>query len=189
MSLWLRVRRLLSVATLALVGACATPQPILDLAGQGAATVGLAEISLREYVALTHAQLGARMDLIRFDAQQEARDRARREFDVFIDRKAGLPARDDAASLIRSLGDESRKIREQETLELAKIAQSSTLDAAILAELPTEKLAAAKKGFSVLAQELSPKEWLALAVGYAKEIQAGVEKIRASLKEEKSSNK
>jgi len=186
MSGLLLVRKWLPASALVLVTGCATPQPILDLAGRGAATVGLAEISLRKYVALTHSQLAARMDLLRHDAQQEARDRARREFDIFIDRRAGLPVRDDAADLIRVLGDETRRIREKEALELERIAQSTTLDVASLTQVPTEKLAAAKKSFGVLAQELSPKEWLALAVGYAREIQAGVEKLQASLKDVKS---
>jgi len=180
-----RMRKWLPVSALILLSACATPTPILELAGEGAATVGLAEISLREYVVLTREQLGARMDLIRFDAQQEARDRARREFDFFIDRKAGLPAKDDATALIRVLGDASRQIRQQEALEIEKIAESSTLDVSAVAVVPTEKLAAAKKSFSVLAKELTPQEWLALVAGYAAEIQAGVEKIKASLKEAK----
>ena len=177
-----RIRRWLPVSGLILATGCATPQPILDLAGQGAATVGLAEIALREYVALTNAQLAARMDLLRSDAQQEARDRARREFDVFLRRQAGEPASDDAADLIRVLGDERQRLREKEALEIEKIAQQSTLDVATLAQVPTENLAAAKRGFGVLAQELSPKEWVALAVGYAREIQAGVEKLRPSTK-------
>lgn len=176
------VRRWSPVSALVLVAACATPQPIRDLAAEGAATVGLAEISLRDYVALTHQQLAARMDLVRFDAEQEARDRARREFDRFIDGKAGLPATDDAANLILLLGNESRKIRAREAEELEKIAQSSTLDVAALAQVPTEKLAAAQKSFTVLAQELSPSEWLALAAGYAKEIVAGIATLQSSLK-------
>ena len=61
-----------------LLTGCATPKPILDLAGQGTATVALAEASLRDYLAITTAQLTARMDLMRLDAQQEVRDASRR---------------------------------------------------------------------------------------------------------------
>jgi hypothetical protein len=179
------VRKWSSVSALVLLAACATPQPIRDLAGQGAASVGLAEISLREYVALTYSQLAARMDLIRYDVEQEAHDRARREFDSFIDRTAGLPARDEAISLFLKLGNESRQIHEREAQDVLKIAQDSTLDAT-LTQVPTEKLAAAQKSFSILAQELSPSEWLALAAGYAKEIRAGVVILQAALKDRKS---
>ena len=171
----------------AVLTGCSTPQPILNLAGQGAATVGLAEISLREYIALTHSQLEARMDLVRLDAQQDVRDRARRELDIAIDQRIGVAPREDAGDLIRALGNESRQIRERETVELEKIAQTAA-DKPTLRQVSTEKLAAAKKSFEVLAHELSPTEWLALAAGYAKEIQAGVRKLQASLKESKSGN-
>ena len=183
------VRKWSLVLAVTLLTGCATPKPILDLAGQGAATVGLAEISLRDYLALTNSQLAARMDLLRQDAQQEASDRARREFDLFIDRRAGVSAKDDAADLIRSLGTESRQIREHELTEIEKIAKSFSLDVATSAQVPTEKLAAAKKGFSVLAQELSPKEWVVFAAGYAKEIQAGVKNLKASTKDDKENAK
>jgi hypothetical protein len=172
--------RWLAVAALVVLTGCATPRPVLDLAGQGAATVGLAEVSLREYLALTKAQLEARMDLLRFDAQQEARDRARREFDAFLERRSGPAATDDATDLIRILGDEHRRIREKEALEIATIARTTVLDAAAVAPVPTEKLTEAKKSFGVLAQELTAQEWVALAAGYAREIRAGVEALRAA---------
>lgn len=181
-----RMRRWLQLASLIGLTGCSTPQPILDVASQGAATVGLTEISLREYLALTKAQLAARMDLVRFDAEQEARDRARREFDLVIERRSAPAATQDATDLIRTLGDEHQRIRETEKLELEAIARSTTLDAAALAQVPTEKLAQSKKGFGVLAQELSPQEWIALAAGYARVIRAGVESLQATSTEAKS---
>lgn len=174
------IRRGWVAAGFVLLTGCATPQPILDLAGQGAATVGLAEISLREYVALTHAQLAARMDLIRIDAQQELRDRTRRDFDAFVVRQAGEATEDDTSNVIRLLGDEHRRLREKEEAELDAIARRFTLDVSALGQVPTEKLATSKKSFGVLAQELSAREWFELAVGYAREIRAGVEKLRES---------
>lgn len=182
-------RRWWPVAGLIVITGCATPQPILDLAGQGAVTVGLAEISLREYLTLTQSQLAARMDLLRIDAQQEARDRARREFDLFVARQAGEPVKEDAANLIRVLGDEHRRLREKEALELENIAKKTTLDVSTLAQVPTEKLATARKSFGVLAQELSPQEWVELAAGYAREIKADVDKLRASTKAEQNGKK
>ena len=175
-------RRWWPLAGLILITGCTTPQPILDLAGQGAATVGLAEFSLREYLTLTQSQLAARMDLLRIEAQNEVRDRTRREFDLFVARQAGEPVKEDTANLIRVLGDERRRLREKEALELESVAKKSTLDVSTLAQLPIEKLAAAKKSFAVLAQELTPREWVELAVGYAREIKAGVDKLRVSTK-------
>ena len=175
-------RKLWPIGGLILITGCTTPQPILDLARQGAATVGLAEISLREYLTLTQSQLTARMDLLRIDAQQEVRGRTRLEFDLFVARQAGEPVKEDTANLIRILGDEHRRLREKETLELERIAKKSTLDVSTLAQLPAEKLAAAKKSFAVLAQELTPQEWAELAVGHAREIKVGVDKLRESAK-------
>jgi len=174
------------VAALVVLTGCASPQPVLDLAGQGAATVGLAEKSLREYVGLTKAQLAARMDLLRQDAQQDARDRAQAEFDAFLDRRADLPANGSGAALIRDLGDERRRIRDKDALELEKIASSIRLDLAPVAQVPAEKLGAAKKSFAILSQELSAKEWVDLAAGYAREIAAGVATLQASKKDGKS---
>jgi hypothetical protein len=186
MNVWACVSKWSLIAGLAVVTGCATPRPVLNLAGEGAATVGLAEISLRDYVAITKAQLLARADLVVSDEQQQARDSIRRDVDQALDRRAGLPPKDDASDLIRSLGDESRKAREREAQELEKIAKGSTLDLTTLGQVPSEKLAEAKKGFGILAQELSPKEWITLAAGYAKEIQAGVKQIKSSVKDAKS---
>lgn len=170
------------IVGIALLAGCATPKPILDLAGQGSATVGLAEISLRDYLALTHAQLAARMDLMRLDAQQKARNESRREFDLFLAREAGARSGDDTAKMIRALGEERRRLREKGAQELEALEKKFSLDVSTLPQVPSEKLAAAKKGFGVLAEELSPEEWVELAVGYAREIKAGVDKLRASTK-------
>jgi hypothetical protein len=164
---------------------CSTPRPILDLAGEGAATVGLAEASLRDYVNVTNNQLTARMELLRKGAEGEARDRADRALDLMIDGRAGVPARE-ASPLIQTLGDDSRRIREQEAAALQKITETSTLDVDTLAQVPTAKLDAAKKAFAVLAQELTPREWLALAAAYANEIRTGVDSIRSALEKKES---
>jgi len=171
-----------ATAALLILAGCATPQPVLDLAGQGAATVGLAEVSLRDYLTITQGQLAARMDLLRIEAQQELRDRTRREFDVFVSRQAGEPA-DDSANVIRVLGDEHRRLREKEAVELDAIARRFSLDASGMAQVPAEKFGAAKKSFGVLAEELSPREWFELAVVYAREIRTGVEQLRESVQD------
>lgn len=174
------------VVGIVVLSGCSTPKPILDLAGQGAASVGLAEISLRDYLAQSHAQLNARMELMRQDAQLEAHDRARRALDSVIDRRAGGDGTRDASNLIRDLGEEARKIRESEKVELEKIKANLTLDTATLAQVPSEKLAIAKKSFATLAQELSPQEWVSLLAAYAKEIQTGLANIKTSLDDAKS---
>lgn len=174
---------------IALLAGCATPKPILDLAGQGSASIGLAEISLRDYLALTQNQLAARMDLMRLDAQQEARDASRREFDLFLAREAGAQSGDDTAKTIRDMGEERRRLREKSAEELKALEQKFALDVATLPQVPGEKLAAAKKGFGVLAQELSPEEWVKFAVGYTREIKESVDKLRAAQDAAKTGDK
>jgi hypothetical protein len=164
-------------AGVVLLAACATPAPIRSLADQGAATVGLAEASLREYLATTNAQLTARMDLLRYDAQRLAKDRSARELDLLIDKRAGVDPTDADAKLIRSLGAAHREAREKREQELEKIAKETQLDPAALTQAPSEHLAGARKSFSVLAQELSSREWVQLYVSYAKEIKTGIEQL------------
>lgn len=167
------------ISTLALnLLACATPGPIKSLAEQGAATVGLAEASLREYAGLLNSQTEARMDLLRYEAEQLAKDRAAHRFDLMLDDQAGVTHQDAAAKLIQSLGEERRKLRELEATELEKIATDTILAPDSLMRIPTDKLSTARKSFTVLAQELSPKDWVQLYVTYAKEIQRGVDQLK-----------
>ena len=173
------IRSLLAFIPVVLNAGCGTPAPIRDLARQGAATVGLAEISLREYLALTNSQLAARMDLVRQDARRLASDRSRKEMDNFLDASAGLPPNDATAKIIFTLGDNRRQIREDAARELEKVEQATMLDTATLPQVPTNKLATAKKSFAVLSQELSAKEWIALAAGYAREISKGIKALKA----------
>jgi hypothetical protein len=180
MSLNRWIWRILLIGLVAALAGCATPKPILDLAGQGTATVALAEIELRDYLAATNAQLGARMDLMRSASQQEVRDASRREFDQFLDREAGLAKDDGVAKKIQDLGNERRRLREK-ALEAIKAKETQFQgEVAGLPTVPTEKLAAAKKSFGVLAQELTPKEWVHLVAAHAREIKAGIDKLRAA---------
>lgn len=168
---------LLSCAA-ALLTACATPKPVLKVADQGVATVGLAEASLRDYMSLTNAQLSARTDIVRQQTQKRARDNANRQLLVLQSQRAGVPLDDEGAKLIRTLGDERRKIREESEAEQERIAKEFVFNSATLGDVPADKLATVRKSFSVLAQELSPEEWIALSTGYIKEIAAGVESLK-----------
>lgn len=170
-----RVRTAAIAGVLVLVAACSTPQPIRALAEQGAATTGLAEAALRDYLATANAQLEARMDLLRYEAEQLAIDRSNREADLALDRRAGVPATDAAAKLMKSLAEDRRKAREELAKNLAQLSDEVKLDPASLAKVPSEQLAAARKSFSVLAEELSPEEWVKLYVGYAQEIKKSID--------------
>ncbi len=173
-----RVLHGLTLALAVLLGAgCSTPKPVLALAGQGSASVGLAEASLRDYIAQSNAQLTARMELMRSQARQEARNESRREIDLFLAEQAGQKPNDEVAARIRQLGEDHRRLRDSAAESLRDIEKRLAFDESKLPRVPTDKLAAAKKGFNVLAQELSAQEWVMLAIGYAREIKAGVDKI------------
>lgn len=160
------------------VSGCATPQPVRDLAGRGAATVGMAEASLRQYLALTEAQLAARMALMQADAQRDAVDASEAAFERFLMREAGAPGSDEVLAKVRELGAERRRLRDKQAEDFAALAKKFALDAAALPQVPGDKLAAARKGFGVLSEELTPAEWVAFAAGYAKAIKSEVDKLR-----------
>ncbi len=168
---------LILIAALCL-GGCSTPKPVLELASRGAGTVGLAESSLRNYLAITEAQLTAREELLRADSEAITREVLSRELGHAYDREAGLPSSDASAELIRTMAAKRKEIRDKQAAQFAKIAAEHTFDSATMAKVPTAKLAAAKKSFTVLSEELSSREWLALIGGYAKVIAEGVDQLR-----------
>jgi uncharacterized protein (DUF1800 family) len=167
------------LASLSLAG-CATPKPVLELAGKGAGTVGLAEASLRNYLAATEAQLTARTELLRADSESVTREALRRELVHAYEAAAGVPRSEASAELIRTMAAKRKEVREKQAQQFAKIDAEHTFDSAAMAQVPTEKLAAAKKSFTVLSEELSSSEWLALIGGYAKVIAEGVDQLHSS---------
>ena len=169
------VRSGAAVAVLCVVAACSTPGPVRDLAEQGAVTVGLAEAALRDYAAAMNSQMTARMDLLRRDAEQLARDRATENLDQLFDQRAGVANDNSAIDLVLSLGEQRRMSRESTLEELAEIRQDSILDPDLLVQVPSDELDVARQAFIALAEELSPKEWVRLYAEFASEIRASIE--------------
>jgi hypothetical protein len=144
---------LISVTLSLVTGAgCSTPKPILNLAGQGSASVGLAEVSLRDYLDQSNAQLMARIELMRSQVRQEARNESRRAIDLYLAEQAGQRPNDEVAARIRQLGDDHRRLRDSAAETLLDIEKRLAFDDTKLPQVPADKLAAAKKGFSALAQ-------------------------------------
>lgn len=169
----------------ALSSGCATPQPVRDLATRGASTVGLAEKSLQDYLAATDAQLHARSDLLRADAESMAAENLRRDLQRAYDEAAGNKRPDDPAALINKMAAIRSGARDKQQKQFAKIAADNTFDDSTIAKVPTEKLAAAKKSFALLSEELTPDEWLKLVGGYAKVISDGIEQLDPTAKKTK----
>jgi hypothetical protein len=169
-----RIATICVTSVAALIAACSTPAPVRDLASRSSATVGLAEGALRQYIATTNAQLDARMQLLRTDAEQLEREKLRRELDHFLNQAASISDAEMDSARIVSLAAKRKEIREKQEVELAQVTAEYSLDTAALAKVPAEKLAAAKKEFAVLSEELSASEWITLIGGYAKIISEGV---------------
>jgi len=164
----------------AMLPGCATPQPVRQLAGKSAAAAGLAEASLRNYLSATNAQLSARMELLRYEATKLEEERIRREFNTLVSKRARVPSNDDGKDLILALGEDARRMREEQDKRFERIQSDLAFDPNTLAQVPKEKLATAKKSFAVLSEELTAREWLALVGGYAQTIQQGIEQFNSS---------
>ena len=163
----------------ALLAACSTPKPVLELASKGAGTASLAEASLRDYLVATQAQLTARTELVRADAEQIVSETMDREMLDMYRKEAGMTVRNDSAELIRTLAAKRRDMRQKREQELAKVAAASIVDTSSFAKVPREKLDAAKKSFSVLSEELSSGEWILLVGGYVKVISEGIDQLES----------
>lgn len=168
--------------TALLASACATPEPLRDLATRGAGTVTLAEESLRDYLAATSGQLRARNALLRSDAEIVTNENLDRELGRAYEAAAEGERQKDPAGLIRQMAEIKKSSREKHAKQFAKIAAENVFDPDSVAKVPTEKLTAAKKSFSVLSEELSSEEWLTLVGQYAKVISDGVEQLDPTAK-------
>jgi predicted transcriptional regulator len=172
------VRALAAALAATLLGACSTPAPVRELAGRGAATVGLAEASVRNYLAATKTQLESRAELLRSTEETFRREQLQREFDAAILRTAGVSSRESSEKLIRDLAEVRRQFREKEEQALAEITAGTKFDSSSLVQVPVEKLSNAKKRFVALSQELTAEDWIRLVGGYARLISDGLEDLK-----------
>jgi hypothetical protein len=160
-----------------LITACSTPKPVLELASKGAGTAGLAEASLRDYLAATQSQLTARTEFLRADAEQLVSEAMDREMLDMYRKEAGMTVRNDGAELIRKLAAKRKEMRDKREKELTKVAAANSYDASSFAKVPQEKLDAAKKSLIVLSEELSSGEWISLVGGYVQVISEGIDQL------------
>ena len=165
-----------------LLHGCATPRPVLDLASRGVGAATLAEAELQRYLAASQDQLSARLVIVRQLSAAELEENYSDTFSKFLKEKAGDKSGVEAGDLIRTLGQERRRLREQTLADIAKVDELSQKALGDPVRLPAEALAATRKAFTTLAQELSPQEWLTLTAHYAREIHATVKKIKDDAK-------
>jgi hypothetical protein len=138
----------------------------------------MGEAELQRYLDAAQDHLAARLLIVRQLSATEIEEKYREALEQ-PDQEQG--------KLIRQWGEERRRKREVKDAELAKLEErhKQALDAI---SVPAEAFSAAKKAFTTLAQELSPQEWLTLAVEYARQIGDSVKKIREEAKGDKPAN-
>lgn len=157
---------------------CATPRPVLDLASRGVGAATLAEAELQRYVAASQDQLSARLVIVRQLSIAELEENYNDAFSKFLKEKAGDRSGTEVRDLIRTLGEERRRLREQTLVDIAKLDERSQQALGDPVRPPAEAFAATRRAFTTLAQELSPQEWLALTAVYARAISETVKQIR-----------
>jgi hypothetical protein len=161
---------------------CTTPSPVKDLAGRGVGATAMAEIELQRYLVASRDQLSARLVIVRQLSAAEFEENYRDAFSKFAKAHAGDKSGDDVATLIRTLGQEHRRLREAAWAEIAKLDEINAHALGEPISPGSESFAAVKQAFTTLAQELSPEEWLALTAVYAREIQATFKKLQDEIK-------
>jgi len=121
----------------------------------------------------------AREGTVRDLAASDINDTSKVEFNAWLMTEVGAP-NDDMKRIeqIKRVLEKSRKVRRDH--EAAHAAKTASIEATYgeSVVLPTEKLAAAKKSFLNLAQELTAEEWLQFARNYAKEVNNNIKAIK-----------
>lgn len=161
---------------------CATPRPVLDLATRGVGAATSAEAELQRYLAAAQDQLSARVVIVRQLSGRELEESYKDTFANFLRERTGDKSGEDIASLMRTLGQERRRLREQLMADAVKLDDVHKKALGDAVGPPAEAFAATRKAFMLLAQELSPQEWLALTAYYAREIHDTVKKIKEEAK-------
>jgi hypothetical protein len=174
----------LMASTLFVCG-CSTAPPALQLASQGAVGTETAQQELTAFVKRAEQIYAAREAIVINQAKSDIADQLNKNFGDFIAGKAGQPTFDANVQLITSIADAKKTLREQIVSDTA--AKTADIKKAFgePTKIPAEKLAAARKAFVVLSQELSHQEWLELSWKYAKDLQADIKEARKQVEEAK----
>jgi hypothetical protein len=171
-----------ATVTSSLLLGCATPQPALDLANRGVGATTLAEVELKRYLEHSRDELSVRLLLVRQLSQAQLEEAYGDAFAAFAKHKAGDATGDDVYAQIVALGSERRRLREQMEAAIAKLDDTAQQTLGDVPSSSADAFEAARRAFTTLGQELSPKEWLALTVLYAQTITDGINKIKAAEK-------
>jgi hypothetical protein len=158
-------------------GACSTPQPARELAAQAAVAVDQAQGEVAAFVNRATRAYAARAAIVGEMSRSDLTDTSNAEFRAWLSQEAGFPGDQARIDLIHRIVDQRRTVREKLQADLDKKAAEIAGSFGEPVAVPDEKLAAAKKAFINLAQELTAEEWLKFSWKYAAQVQADLKGI------------
>lgn len=115
-------------------------------------------------------------------ARGQVQDVTAGDFRAFVAAEAGLANERAQVDLIKRLAERSRSSREQAERALAAQADKMTDAAGPTVKIPAAKLAEARKAFVVLAQELTPAQWLAFTQAYMQQLNQDLKALETAAK-------
>jgi hypothetical protein len=164
---------------------CYTPQPVRDLATKGVGATNLAEAELQRYLAAAQDSLSARLVIVRQTAADDLEESYSTAFTRYLHEKAGQKSGDDLLAVIRDVGEQRRRGRNQKATALTTVDEAHKKALGDAIPVRTDAFATSRKAFSALAQELTPQEWLELTGVYAQAIQTTLKKVKEDEKKAK----
>ena len=172
------VRHAFVVLPIALLGACATPKPVLDLASHGVVIAGQMEAEVQAFVASSDRIYEERLASVRRLALADIEAGTLTEFEQYTAQVAGMRAELDRIKLIRDLADTRAKLREKALADQAELEKTLT-NGGEAPKVPKEKLAELRTALAQLSEELTTEEWLKFAYGYGQQVRASYKKLKA----------
>lgn len=175
-----RSRALAGVLMALSLGACSTPQPLLDQANHGAALAMSLQVEMDNF-RFTQSEISAqRLDSIRRQLTSLASHRVESDFDARVGRLAGTAGSEQLYIDLRTLADSrgaDQRLLSQQLADLdAELAK-------VLAPLPdtAQALGTTQKALAVLGEELPMKDRLAAVGGFARMIRATIDDNRKKI--------
>lgn len=177
-----------ALTCLAIQGCASTPQPVLDLAGQGVAVTSQAESEVDAFVSQSNRLYSQRYASVKRLALGDIDATAKTDFENYTAQRAGMTAQAGLMKLINDLADYRAKTREDAQKKSADVEKTLGVSSGA-ASIPKEKMAELRKAFAALSQELSDKEWLKFSIDFGKQVNASVKASKAdAVKAEKKSS-
>jgi len=170
-----------------IITGCSTPTSVLHLARQGVAITGKVESELDNFVARSNHVYEQRLEGVKRLSSSDIQAHADTDFENYTAKRAGMQDQLELVTLIRELSDHRSQVRETALKQQAEMEKALAVGEQI--KVSKEKYAELMKAFSVLSEELSPKEWLKFTIDYGKQVNDSLEKLKESAKDaEKKGN-